>query len=207
MKNNIQYNGFEIFKLIWFHPRKIFNYIETHQYKKNISLLLFIGGAYDFLSRAIDKNLGDKIPLFAIIFITLFGGYIMGCIKYYVFSFIFSWIGKILKGNANTESYLKVFVYGSIPLTFSLLTIISSTLFFKIELFQSNTMILHNIPSEIIFYGTVALQTIFSIWSFILIVIGISEIQKFTIWKALLNLLTPILILLAIVMLYDFFTY
>ena len=49
--------------------------------------------------------------------------------------------------------------------------------------------------SAIVFYGLIAFQVILAIWSIVILIIGLSEIQEYSIGKSILNLLAPILII------------
>lgn len=60
----------------------------------------------------------------------------------------------------------------------------------------SNTGLINNI----VYYGLLLCEVVLGIWSFVLSVIGISQIQKFSIWKALLNLLLPALLFISIIL-------
>ena len=50
--------------------------------------------------------------------------------------------------------------------------------------------------SSIIFYSIVIVQTFLGCWTVILSVIGVSEVQKFTITQSILNLVLPLLVIL-----------
>jgi len=45
------------------------------------------------------------------------------------------------------------------------------------------------------------LEVVLGVWTIVLFVVGVSEVQKFSIWKAILNILLPVLLLLAVIVL------
>jgi len=71
---------------------------------------------------------------------------------------------------------------------------------FKADYDFEGASALSTIVSGILLIITEVLQVILSIWTFVLCIIGISEVQKFSIGKSILNMLIPGLLLLAIVL-------
>ena len=188
----------EIFMGIWTNPRAIFKYIHAIKHDKYITVLLVLAGISRTFDRASTKNMGDEFPLIAIIFFAIVAGSLFGWLTYYIYAAILSWVGKWLKGDQDTKSILRIISYSMIPALLGLGFFLLQILFFGIDLFKSDGII--NIEEDtvtsILFYGLVALQVIFSLWTIVLVVIGLSEIQKFSIGKSILNLILPIFVIL-----------
>ena len=65
------------------------------------------------------------------------------------------------------------------------------------EIFKSDGDISSGgIVSNIIVYGSMILEFTLGIWSLVLCVIGISEVQKLSIGKSILNLLLPAIVIM-----------
>ena len=108
-----------------------------------------------------------------------------------------SWTGKWIDGKGNTSSLLRVLSYALIPTGISLLFLVPQIAIYGNELFKSDRDINSGgIISNIIVYGCMIIEFALGIWSLVLCVIGISEVQKFSIGKSILNLILPVLVLI-----------
>ncbi len=186
----------EIFTKIWTAPRMVFKFIEAHKYEGNQTILLVIAGIAGALQRASDRSLGDDADLLMVIVTSLVAGVLTAFIFYPFYALLVSWTGKWLKGKADTASVLRVFAFSSIPSIFVLILTVLAILFLGKEFFLSETSLLfESTPHTIIFLGLLIPQVILAIWSLILFVIGLSEVQQFSILKAIINIILPILII------------
>jgi hypothetical protein len=64
------------------------------------------------------------------------------------------------------------------------------------EIFKSDGDIISAgfIPN-FIFYGTMILEFVLAIWTIVLCVVAVAEVQKFSIAKSILNLILPVLVI------------
>lgn len=195
LESEIELSDKEIFTKIWTNPRMVFKYLNDYQYNKFVILLLVLGGIARGLDRAVFKNMGDNISLIGVLIISILVGGLLGWIAYYIFGWVLSWTGKWLKGEGDSSSLVRIMVHAMIPSLVGVLLFIPQIAMFGNGVFQSDFNIFScGIVSVIIYFTTTLLELILGIWSFVLLVIGVSEVQKFSIGKAVLNLLLPILI-------------
>jgi hypothetical protein len=191
------YTDSEIFTKIWTKPRQIFSYIQNQNYNKYLYLLLAFMGISRAFSRASMKSMGDDQSLLSIIMLSIILGGLLGWISYYIYAALLSWTGKWLNGKSNTSDLLRVLTYASIPAVIGLLMLIPQISIYGIEIFKDNGDISSaGMFPNIITYGAMAIEIGLAIWTIVLIVIGISEIQQISISKALLNLILPILVII-----------
>ncbi len=192
------HNKANVFRDIWFSPKQVFQYILESDYNDFVIPLLYILGILRSLNSAIEKNLGDKLSLPTIIFSSIFIGGIFGWLGFYIYAAMLRWTGKWLNGKGDTDSILKVLAYGQMPSVLMLLLIIPQILFFGEDLFRSELDPAKYITLSVYFLIiTGILQALLAIWSFILVIIGLSEVQKFSIGKSILNFLLPVIIIVA----------
>jgi hypothetical protein len=126
----------------------------------------------------------------------VFGG-VFGWISYYIYAALLSWTGKWLKGKADTDSLLRMVSHAMIPLVISLVLLIPRILVFGNEMFRSEASLYETEVWFIVLYYCMSfIETILGLWSLVLIVIGISEVQKFSIEKSILNMILPVVILI-----------
>ncbi|MFY7964902.1 MAG: YIP1 family protein [Chitinophagaceae bacterium] len=174
----------EIFTKIWISPRPIFKYINHFKYQKYLTILLILAGIANAFDRAERKNLlsGDSIVISIIG--SIIGGALFGWISYYLYSSLIRFTGKWINGNADTDSILRVLAYASSPSIAGLVLIIPKLLLYNTDLYEN-----------ILTYGFSIVESILGIWTLVLYVVGISEVQQFSIGKAIINLILPALII------------
>ena len=187
----------EIFTKIWFKPRMVFKYINDSQYDKYVYVLLILAGIMKSFDRAVDKNMGDNLSLIFVISICVFLGGLLGWISYYIYTALISWTGKWLDGKGDTKSLLRMTSYAMIPAILALVFIILQVGLFGIELFQSGFDVSsYGLVSIVIYFITLIFEIILGLWSLVIFVIGLSEIQKLSIGKSILNMLLPVFIII-----------
>lgn len=191
-----------LFKKILTHPKEAFSFIARHQYEKHLTLLLVFAGIANGFDRISEKAKGDDniVALFAI---AIIAGALVGWISYYIYAALLSLSGRWLNGKGRTNTILPVLAYGSVPgIAATIFTIAQIVLFgtgpFDFE--AATTAV------TLIYYALVLLQLGFGFWSLALYAIGLAEVQQFTIWKAVLNLLLPILFIVVPIALIFFLT-
>ena len=187
----------EIFTKIWIRPRAVLKYINDHEYDKYVTILLMLAGISRAFDRAAMKDMGDQFSLPAILAICLIAGGLLGWISYYIYSALVNWTGKWLNGTGETKSILRIIAYAATPSIFALILLIPQLGIYGHEIFKAEGDIVSGglIPN-IIFYASVILETILGIYTIVLSVIGVSEVQKFGIGKTIVNLLLPIFVIL-----------
>lgn len=184
----------DIFTKIWTEPRRIFKFINDTQYEKYLYILLIFAGIVRAFDRASSKDMGDYSSLFSIVFGCIILGGMLGWISYYIYAALLSWTGKWLNGVGNTSSIYRMMAYAMIPSIMGLVFVFLQIAVYGQGYFKNNTDYLEsNIVGNIIFWISFTMQILLSLASLVFMVIGLSEVQKFSIGKAILNLILPIL--------------
>lgn len=187
----------DIFTKIWTSPQLVFKYLNDTRYDKFVWVLLVLVGIGSAFDRASARHLGDRFPLIAVLGVCIVFGGVFGWISYYIYAALLSWTGKWLKGKADTDSLLRMVSHAMIPLVISLVLLIPRILVFGNEMFRSEASLYETEVWFIVLYYCLSfIETILGLWSLVLIVIGISEVQKFSIEKSILNMILPVVILI-----------
>lgn len=184
----------EIFNRIWTSPRVVFKFINDNKYDKLVTPLLIMAGISSSLDKAAGKDMGsDSMGLIGIILISVVAGGLFGWISYYIYAALLSWSGKWLDGKGNTDAILRVIAYAMIPSILAIVFLIPQLLINNNPVFQSDGNTNAGIILNIISYGCAIVQVVLGIWTIVLCVVGLSEVQKLSIGKAILNFFLPIL--------------
>ncbi|MEN8123114.1 MAG: Yip1 family protein [Bacteroidota bacterium] len=199
---NIKLTDKEIFTQIWLSPRFVFKYINENHYDKYVFALLFLAGISRALDRASMKDMGDKMSLFVILGMSIVLGGLLGWISFYIYSALLNWTGKWLDAEGNTDAILRILAYAMLPSIVGLLFFIPPIAIYGNEMFKADGDIINaGLYSNIVVYGSIIIEAILSIWTIVLVVVGISEVQKLSIGKSILNILLPSFIILVPILL------
>lgn len=186
----------EMFSKIWFSPRRVFKYILYRNYDKYVTALLILAGISRAFDKAADKAMGDTMSLWGIIGLCVFVGGLVGWFISGIYAGLINWTGKWLKGQGDAKSILNVMAYAYIPSILSLILLVPELSIYGVEVFKTDGDITSaGIFSNILFYSALIIEVILGIWTVILLIIGVAEVQNFSIGRSVVNLLLPILII------------
>jgi hypothetical protein len=175
---------------IWFSPKEVFTFITVHKYDQYVTLLLILSGIAKAIDKALSKNMGDYLPLWGVLICVILIGISFGQLVNYILAASLKWAGKWLNGQADTKSILRITAYAMIPSICSLFLVIMQIPIYGSFIFQTSLYyLLIDSPYYQIYYTYIIVDILLVIWSVILLVIGLSVVQKFSILKAVLNLI------------------
>ena len=195
-EENIHLSDQDIFSKIWLSPKMIFQYLDRIKYDKYLYPLMILIGISSSFDNSISRGLGDSWPLWGILALSILGGGILGWISYYILAALLSWTGKWLDGKGDTDSIYRMMSYAFLPSIFSLVLLIAQILLFGSGIFESNFDASdYGLIFFLFYFLFSSLEFILGIWTLVLFIIGLSVIQELSIWKSILNLLLPILII------------
>lgn len=187
----------EIFTKIWTQPRAVLRYIHNNQYDKYVAFLLVLAGISRAFDRASMRDMGDEMSLIGVVGTCILMGGLLGWLWYYIYGALVSWTGNWLNGKGDTTSIVRVIAYGMIPAIVALIFLIPQIAIYGNEMFKEFGDITNaGIVANIIFYGSLIIEVILGICTMVFCVIGISEVQQFSIGKAVLNFLLPVLVII-----------
>ncbi|MDR1699487.1 MAG: YIP1 family protein [Prevotellaceae bacterium] len=179
---------------IWTAPREVFQFINDNKYDKYTDKLFILSGIASALS---NHNLGDSFSLLTIITICVVFGGLFGWISLYFYSFLISLTGGWLNGKSNTDSMIRIVAYSYLPIVFTIFCIVIQISIYGVEVFKTDgDLTADSLFFNILGLGSIFVELILSIWSIVLLVIGISVTQKFSVWKSILNMILPALIII-----------
>ena len=126
------------------------------------------------------------------------------CLGSFIFAVLLHFTGSLLQGKSNIGSLFRVVVYASVPAIFVTLLMGIQYLFGEEVIISELFSWLPGVDFTLTISSLliVLLQFAFIAWSGILLVKGIAEVQKFSVIKAIGNLLLPILLLAGIVVVF-----
>jgi Yip1 domain len=171
---------------IWTEPRKTIDSIVDENPKKHLWLLAWIYGFLSFMNASQSFVLGNTVQFFGIILLSILIAPLWGMLVFQVWSYVVHLIGKLLKGKGSFPYVRAAFAWSCVPLTVNIFLWILLLLVFGKSLFQTAE------PTT----GPVVLLTlvliakvIVMIWSLVIYINALAEVQRFSIGRAILNIL------------------
>lgn len=177
-------------KTIWTRPRATVRYLVATDPTRSIMLLAALNGINSSLSRAVERNAGDVLPLAAILGIAVLLGPIGGIIWLYLGSALLRWVSGWFGGRGQVEHVRTAMAWSLVPILVTMVFWIPQLLLFRGEMFQSEMPRVESNPAllnTMVALGGVEVLCILvlGIWSLVVFLKGLGEVEGFSAWKAL----------------------
>lgn len=186
-------------KSMWTQPRQTIREVLVTEPVNKAILLGMVGGILQSLDRAVQKNLGDRMSLIGVIASCIIAGAIGGLLIMYLGAWIIRVTGRWLGGKAEFEDIQVALGWASIIPIWTGILWIPELLLFGNELFKKSTPIIDASPLlSIIFFILTSIELALGVWGIVTLLKCLGEVQGFSAWRALLNVLLPFLIILGI---------
>ena len=119
-------------------------------------------------------------------------GPLFGILGAYVGGWLLRWSGRLLGGSARPAEIRAAIAWSGVPYVASMLLWIPELLLFGEELFTEATPRLDAAPElQGLLLVFVAVELTAALWAFVAFLKCLGEVQGFSAWRALLNLLLP----------------
>lgn len=185
---------------MWTKPRETVRAIVQSNPKFRI---FWLAGLYGFplvLHLAQSSSLSESIAVPIILVLALLLSVPIGMISFTISSALVLWVGKLLKGQGNFLNIRAAIAWSNVTNIGTVLTWFFLMGAFGAQLFFRGF-------AEMPFRGVAAIyansaflvQAILSIWSFVLLVRGLQEVQKYSVWRAIVNIVLPFVIVTVLV--------
>jgi hypothetical protein len=184
---------------IWFHPRKTIRHILDSDPNKHVVLFSMLLGILTALDKASDQSLADTYPgpFWSLIIFCVVIGLIFGPIRLYIYAVVYKWVGSLLGGVASRQEVKTTFAWSFFPMLFALPIWFLIIQMLGRDLFSETGTLLDTNPLiAFIFLICYVVLFIINLWAVILLVINLSEVHQFSIWKGILTFLLPRLIII-----------
>jgi hypothetical protein len=173
---------------IWTRPRETIQRIVETDPEKHVAALAALGGVAQSLSEASGRNLGDRVGLLVILVLVPIVGSIAGVIGLYLSAVILRWSGRWIGGNASTVNLRAAIAWGYVPVIAAGVLWIPMVLLLGREAFTSQTP--HLDQSTDLALAVLVISVLFvvaAVWTMVVMLKAIGQVQGFSAWKALGN--------------------
>lgn len=164
---------------MWFRPRATMREI-LENYPRRLIHTLAIIGAFTHVAGSASFFLDSW---WQTLLIWLFVAVVAGLIGLYIFGGLLKWTGNWLKGTGNFQHILAAIAWSQIPVLY----------FFVLEM---GLLALFGGASSNLIYASVSF--IFTVWSLVIFLCCLMEVQKFSFFRSLINYILAVVILLIV---------
>lgn len=170
-------------------PRRTIRTIVDSNPNHRLLILSAIYGFSSLLGIAQNLRLGDNLDNISIIIPALILAPIWGYLLFTLSSWFLLVSGRWLKGEGNYKEIRSALAWSKVPMIATILMWIILLILFKKELFQSSSQEIISSGKLMSLFLVLLIQLTASIWSIVIYVNTLAEVQKFSILKAIANIL------------------
>jgi hypothetical protein len=191
--------AFKPWLTMWIKPKETIKNIIAENPNKHLLLLSTLYGFVSLLGTAQTLSLGEKLSLPIILIACLIIAPIWGFLVFSFASGVLFLTGKWIKGIAHFKEIRTATAWSSVPMVVNLFLWIILLIIFQNDLLKNfpKGYAFSNSQLNILFI-VFLIQLILSVWSLIIYVNVISQVQNFSIGKSILNLVVSFIIIAAV---------
>lgn len=188
---------------MWTKPRATIQQIVDTNPQRLVLLLAAAAGFGQALDRASINSIGDRLDWPIIFIVAAVGGPIAGVIGLYIGGALIHWTGTWIGGKTSAENIRAAIAWSSVPMLWALVLWIPELALFGQELFTAETPVIDadtTLNSAFLAFG--AVEVTIGMWTLIVYLKCLGQVQGFSAWKALGNsilaglvIIVPILII------------
>lgn len=184
---------------VWTQPRSTVARVVQENPKHHFWILASLYGFSSMMDLLQSMALGDSLGLIAIFLLALFFAPLYGYLQFSIASWAVLWTGKLFKGAGNFLSIRAAYAWSSVPTALNVPLWLLMAAIFGHQLFM-------NLPSTDLISGgkvftlyiVLLAKFILGVWSLVILVNAVSEVQKVSILKSIINLILAALFFLAV---------
>jgi len=181
---------------MWVDPRRSIQAIVDYNPKFKFPLLSFIYGFPMMLHFMQTISAAESLSLPVIVVLSLALAPFIGMLGISIISGLLLWTGKWLGGKGSYLSIRAAVSWSNVPNIVNILMWLLLVVTFGSELFLSAFAGAPFVGRELGIVGfAFFIQGVVSIWSFVILLQGLGQVQGFSAWKGLLNVILPFLLI------------
>lgn len=185
---------------IWIEPRKTIRSIVDTDPKFGYLLLCAVYGLP--LSFNLVQNLGltAVVPIWAIFIGSLVVCTFLGIIGISISSWLLYIFGRMIGGKGNFQTVRAAVAWSNVPNFVTILMWIVLLGVFGSQVFNRNFSEMQFVGYQAgILFLVMLVESIVSVWGFIILLSTLREVQEFSVWKAILNVVIPFVVVVAVI--------
>ena len=148
------------------------------------------------LQLAQNFSLGTRFPVAGIVAGALILAIILGAVMINITTALFTWTGKWIGGVGTYQQIRAAVAWSNMPSVVNIAVWMINLAVFGVRIFRNDFVETQFVGNELsIIFFTAVIQLGVAVWAFIITLKALGEVQGFSAWKALLNILIPIFVI------------
>jgi hypothetical protein len=173
---------------IWIRPRVTIQQIIDDDPEAWVLALAAIAGIGQALNDASSRSSADHLDLPGIFIIAVIAGPLLGILGLYVVGALLRWTGRWIGGHASQVEIRCASAWSQVPVILAMLLWIPQLWLFGSEMFTEKTPRIDADPTlQVTLLVLVTIEAVMTIWSVVVFLKCLGQVQGFSAWKALGN--------------------
>lgn len=166
---------------IWTQPRQTIRAIVARHPRYHFFYLAALYGLQNVLFYATYYSVGLTFHFAIVLLLAVVLSPLIGIVWFYFYGWLLHFTGRWLKGEAPFSHVQAALAWSKVPLVINIL------MWFILLAFTSEGMFIQYVSAPSIFFIN-AITLITGIWSLVILIQGIREVQNFSVWRTIGNL-------------------
>jgi hypothetical protein len=181
---------------IWRHPRATIARIVAENPNRSLWLLAGIYGFCALMNLFQSMALGSALSTLGILILAIILAPFYGYISFSIWSWFVTWVGKWFKGHGSFTTIRSAYAWSCVPIVLNIPLWVLMVIIFGHQLFL-NFPDAHLLPSSqvLLLFIILIAKVVLAIWSLVIYLNALAEVQKYSVLRAILNVVVAGVIL------------
>lgn len=181
---------------IWMRPKDTIRQIVRENPNKSLWWLAAIYGFCSLMNMFQSASLGNSLGTGGILILAVIVAPFWGYASFCIWSGFVTWVGKWFKGEGNFKTIRCAYAWSCVPITLNIPLWLLMVILFGHQLFL-NFPNAHLLPNNqvMLLFVILIIKVILAVWSLVIYLNALAEVQNFSVLKAILNVVVAGLIL------------
>jgi hypothetical protein len=173
---------------IWTHPRATISKIVEENPNRSLWALASIYGFCSLLNLFQSMALGYSVGTVSILFLAIIFAPLWGWANFGVWSFVVAWTGRWLKGKGEFKNVRAAYAWSCVPFIINVPLWVLMVALFGSQMF-ANFPDAHLLSDTMVFllFIILVVKVVVAVWSLVIYLNALSQVQHFSMLKAILN--------------------
>jgi hypothetical protein len=173
---------------IWTSPRATIGRIVRENPNKSLWLLAAIYGFSSLMNMFQSASLGSNVSTIGLLVLAVVLSPLWGWICFSIWSAFVTWTGKWFKGEGHFKAIRAAYAWSCVPITLNIPLWLLMVILFGHQLFL-NFPNAHLMPNGLVvlMFVILVIKMILAVWSLVIYLNALAEVQNFSVVKAILN--------------------
>ncbi len=175
---------------MWTRPRETIRSLVAEESARSVTVVAALGGIAESLTRMSGSTFAQGLSLPSMLFFAVLVGSVAGVTATWIVSVVLAWTGAWIGGRADAVETRAALGWSYVPMAWSLAFWLPALLLFGRDIVVLDDTQVEQAPGLAIAAAVFVLVVIVAwIWSIVLLLKGLSEVQGFSVWRAAGNVL------------------